>query len=163
MVRAEGSAHGRDGDAWRLAVVPDEGNDFFTQIGVENGLDVAAMKRMRTFIVKAEAINGVNGEEFYSSSVNEIREGPDHALAFELHLIAGTGGKAQQRRTVMAIDDHTELDAEARRVPAVIFAFHPVPLVHRGERKYASVRGRRAIALDGESDSGINPNAPPLK
>src|SRR5436309_3686444 len=51
MVRPKGSAHGRDGDAGRLAVVPDEGNDFLTQIGVENGLDVAAMERMRTLII----------------------------------------------------------------------------------------------------------------
>src|SRR6266403_1116117 len=137
MVRAEGSAHGRDGDAWRLAVAPDEGNDFFAQVGVKNGLDVAAMKRMRVLVVKAESIDGVDGEEFHSSGVNEIREGPDHALAFELHFVAGTGGKAQQRRTVMAIDDHTELDAEPRRVPAVIFAFHPIPLVHRGSASSA--------------------------
>src|SRR6266850_929460 len=156
MVRAEGSAHRGDGDAGRLAVVPDKGNDFFTQIGVENGLDVAAMKRMRALIIETEAIDGVNGEEFHSSGVNEIRQCADHALAFELHLVAGTGGKAQQRRTVMAIDDHAELDAEPRRVPAVIFAFHPIPLVHRGERKYASVRGRWAIALDGKPNSGFN-------
>src|SRR6266481_9593361 len=155
MVRAEGSAHGRDDDACRLAVVPDEGNDFFTQTGVENGLDVAAMKRMRTFIVKAEAIDGIDGEQFYSSSVNEIREGPDHTLAFELHLVAGTGGKAQQRRTVMAIDDHTELDAEPRRVPAVVFAFHPLPLVDYGERKYASAVGCGAIAMRGRANGGF--------
>src|SRR6266404_2311898 len=111
MVRAEGSAHGGDGDAGRLAVVPDEGNDFFTQIGVKNGLDVAAMKRMRAFIVETEAIDGVDGEEFHSSGVDEIRERADHALPFELHLVAGAGGKTQQRRTVMAIDDHAELDA----------------------------------------------------
>src|SRR6267142_359620 len=91
MVRAEGSAHRGDGDAWRLAVIPDKGNDFFAQIGVKNGLDVAAMKGMRALIVKAEAINGVNGEEFYPSGVNEIGKGPDHALAFELHLVAGGG------------------------------------------------------------------------
>src|SRR6266850_2401099 len=133
MVRAEGSAHRGDDDAGRLAVVPDEGNDFFAQIGVENGLDIAAMKGMRALIVKAETIDGVNGEEFYSSGVNEIREGPDHALAFELHLVSGTGGKTQQRRAVMAIDNHAELDAEPRRVPAVVFAFHPLPLVDCGE------------------------------
>src|SRR5882672_4928559 len=111
MVRAEGSAHRGDDDAGRLAVVPDEGNDFFTQIRVKNGLDVAAMKRMRAFIVETEAIDGVDGEEFHSSGVDEIRERADHALPFELHLVAGAGGKTQQRRTVMAIDDHTELDA----------------------------------------------------
>jgi hypothetical protein len=63
----------------------------------------------------------------------------------------------------MAVDNHTKLDAEARRVPAVIFAFHPIPLVHRGERKYASVAGCRAIALDRESNNGFNPKAPPLE
>src|SRR6266850_1173186 len=133
MVRAEGSAHRGDGDAWRLAVIPDKGNDFFAQIGVKNGLDVAAMKGMRALVVKAEAINGVNGEEFYSSGVNEIGKGPDHALAFELHLVAGAGGKAQQRRAIVPIDDYTELEAEPRRVPAVVFAFHPWPLVDCGE------------------------------
>src|SRR6266446_212935 len=155
MVRAKGSAHRGDGDAGRLAVVPDEGNDFFAQIGIKNGLDVAAMKRMRAFIVETEPIDGIDGEEFYSSSVDEIRERADHALSFELHLVAGAGGKAQQRRAVMAINDHTELDTEARRVPAVIFAFHPIPLAHRGERKYASVAGCRAIALDGESSPTV--------
>src|SRR6267378_5648740 len=134
MIRAEGSAHRGDGDAGGLAVVPDEGNDFFAQIGVKNGLDVAAMKRMRAFIIETEAINGVNGEEFYFSGVNEIRKGPDHALAFELHFVAGAGGKAQQRWAIVSIDDYTELDAEPRRVPAVVFAFHPLPLADCGSK-----------------------------
>jgi hypothetical protein len=51
------------------------------------------MKGMRAFIVKAEAIDGINGEEFHSSSVNEIRQRADHALAFEFHLVARTGGE----------------------------------------------------------------------
>jgi hypothetical protein len=72
------------------------------------------MKRMRVFVVKAEAIDGVDGEEFYSSGVNEIRKGPDHTLAFELHLVAGAGGKAEQRRAPMAVYDNTKLDAEPR-------------------------------------------------
>src|SRR6266849_6407951 len=52
MVRAKGSAHRGDGDAGRLAVVPDEGNDFFAEIGVKNRLDVATMKRMRALIIE---------------------------------------------------------------------------------------------------------------
>src|SRR6267142_822413 len=95
MVRAEGSAHRGDGDAGRLAVVPDEGNDFFTQVGVKNRLDVTAMKRMRALVVKAESIDGVNGEEFHSSGFNEVRQRADHALAFEFRLVAGAGGKTQ--------------------------------------------------------------------
>ena len=62
---------------------------------------------MRAFIIETEAVDGIDGEEFHLSGVDEIRQGTDHALAFELHLVAGTCGKTQQRRTVMAIDDHT--------------------------------------------------------
>src|ERR1700716_1413624 len=55
MVRAERSAHGGDGHL-RAAIVPDKRNDFFSQIGVKHGLHVAAMKRMRTLVVKSVMI-----------------------------------------------------------------------------------------------------------
>ena len=91
------------------------------------------MKGMRALVVKTEAIDGIDREKFHSSGVNKIRKGADHALAFELHFVAGARRKAQQRRTVMAIDNDTELQAEPRGVPAVVLAFHPFPLFDCGE------------------------------
>src|SRR5713101_7347058 len=44
VVCAKGSAHRGDGNAWRLAIVPNERNNLFAQVRIENGLDVAAMK-----------------------------------------------------------------------------------------------------------------------
>ena len=55
---------------------------------------------------------------------------------FELPLVAGAGGKADQRRSPVAVHDDAHVHAQARRMPAVIFAFHVV-------RKYAS-SARRA-------------------
>src|SRR5271165_1853889 len=123
VIRAEGSAHGGDGNL-RLAVIPDERNDLFAEIGIENGLDVAAMKRMSTLVVKAEAIDGIDGIELDAASIDEIGEGTDHALAFEFPFVAGTGGKTDERRTPMTVSDDSEIEAEARRVPAMVFTFH---------------------------------------
>jgi len=65
--------------------------------------------------------------------VNEIAEGPPaHALAFELHLVPGTGGEASSGAGHSAIDHYAELDAEARRVPAVVFAVSSLTLVDAG-------------------------------
>src|SRR5580700_2203961 len=97
------------------------------------------MKRVRALIVKTQAINGIDGEELHSAGVDEIRQSADHALAFEFEFVAGAGGKAEQRWPPMSVNDNAELHAEPRRVPAVNFTFHPLPLVNCGVRKYASV------------------------
>jgi hypothetical protein len=49
----------------------------------------------------------------------------------------------------MAVHNHAHLDAQPRRIPAVIFAFHSVSLATpRGERKYASPGRSGAMELN---------------
>jgi len=147
VIGAEGSAHGRNGDA-RLAVIPDEGNNFFAQVGIENRLDVTAVKGVSTFVVEAETVNGVDGIELDAAGIDEIGESANHALALEFEFIAGTGGKTEEWRAPMSIGNDAEIEAEAGRVPAVVFTFHArEPFVVR-EEKYAS--GRK----DEQGDAG---------
>src|ERR1700719_2209879 len=63
VVGAEGHAHGGDANAWGFAVVPDEGDDFFAEVGVENGLDVAAGAGGGGAIVEAGAVDGIYAEK----------------------------------------------------------------------------------------------------
>src|SRR5208283_4081872 len=138
VIRAEGSAHGGNGDA-RLAVIPDERNDLFPKVGIENGLDIAAVKRVSVLVVKAEAIDGVDGIELDAAGIDEIGESADHALAFEFPFVASTGGKTEERRAPMAVGDNAEIETEARRVPAMVFTFHQKASLCAGE-KYGSGR-----------------------
>src|SRR6266481_2036120 len=124
VIRAERCAHGGNSDALGLAIVPDEWNDFLAQVGIKHRLDVAAMKRVRALVVKAEAIDGIDGEQLHFSVVDEIRERSDHALAFELPFIARAGGKTEKRRAPVAENDDAELEAHPWGMPAVKFAFH---------------------------------------
>src|SRR6266568_3415301 len=135
MIRPERCAHRGDGDSLRLAVVPDEGNHLLAQIGVEHRLHVAAVKRVRALVIETFTIDGIRGKEFDSSCVNEIRERSDHALAFELQFIPRAGRKPQQWRAPVAVNSHAKLNAQPRRMPAVIFAFHPCPLASCGGRE----------------------------
>ena len=73
MVGTEGSAHGGDGDVLILAIVANEGHEFIAQVGVEYGLDIAAMKWMSGFVVKAVAIDGIDGEKLDAAPVYEVR------------------------------------------------------------------------------------------
>src|SRR5271165_6111171 len=123
VIGAERSAHGGDRDL-RFAIVPDEGHDFLAKVGIENRLNVAAMKRVRFLVVKAEAIDGINCKEFDAASMYKIGKRSDHALAFEFPLVTGTGGKTKERRTPVAVHDDAELDAQPGRVPAMVFALH---------------------------------------
>src|SRR6266404_2664830 len=123
VIRAEGHAHGRDGDL-RLAIAPDEGHDFFAQIRIENGLHVAAMKGMRGLVVEGEAVDGIDAEEFHFAGVDEVAERANHALPLELPLVARGGGKADQGRSPVTVDDDAQFDPQARRMPPVIFALH---------------------------------------
>src|SRR5260370_22016016 len=98
VVRAKRSAHRGDGNALRLAIVPYKRNDLVSQVGIENGLDVAAVKWVRALVVKAVSIDRIHGEEFDSSRVDEIRERADHALPLKLPLVAGASRETKERR-----------------------------------------------------------------
>jgi hypothetical protein len=123
MIGAEGSAHGGDSDS-TAAVVPDKRHNFLAQIGVEDGLHVATMKRMRAFVVKAEAVDRVNAVKLDFAAVDEVGEGADHALAFEFEFVAGTGRKAENGRAPVAVDHDAKLESEPVGIPAMIFTFH---------------------------------------
>ena len=155
VISAERSAHGGDGDL-RLAVVPDKWDDFLAQVGIKNGLHVAAMKGVRASIVKAEAVDGVDGIKFDAAGVNEFGERADHALAFEFEFVAGAGGKADDGRAVMAVGDDAEFEAQASRVPAMIFAIHSFALRRLSmpaERKWRN--GLRGFATGGLQGTGM--------
>src|SRR5690349_7011594 len=107
VIGAEGHPHGGNGDLG-LAIVPDEGDDFFADVAVEHGLDVAAMERVRGFVVEGVAVDGVYGEEFYFAGIDKIGEGADHALALKLKFITGTGGESEKRRSPVAVDDDAQ-------------------------------------------------------
>src|ERR1700722_566121 len=139
VIRAERRAHGRNGDSRTLAIVPNERNDFFSKVGVKNGLYVTPVKRMRAFIVKAEPVDGIDAEEFYFAAVDEIRQRADQALAFQLRLIARAGRKPENRLSPVPVDNDAHLETQPGRIPAAIFTFHSVFLALRaGEREYAS-------------------------
>jgi hypothetical protein len=149
VIGAEGSAHRGNADL-RLAMTPDEGNNFFTQVGIENGLYVAAVKRVSALVVEAETVDGIDGIEFDAAGIDKIAKSADHSLALEFEFIASTGGKTEERRAPMSIGNDAKIQAEARRVPAVVFTFHSrEPFVMR-EEKYAS--GRK----DEQGDAGIS-------
>src|ERR1051325_5604621 len=86
VIRAERRAHGGDCDL-RLAVAPDKWDDFFSEIRIENGLEVTPMKGMRGLVVKAQAVNRVNGIKLDAAGVNKIGEGTDQSLPFQLPFI----------------------------------------------------------------------------
>src|SRR6266567_1541684 len=147
VVRAEGSAHGGNSDTGRLAIAPDEGHHLFTQVGIEHRLHVAAMKRVRAFVVKAEPVDGVDAEELDLAAVDEVGKSTDHALSFQFPLVARAGGKAHDRRAPVAVDNDTQFHAQPVRVPAVIFTFHRLPLGCCGEKRVCQRDGSRAIGL----------------
>jgi hypothetical protein len=126
MIRTKGSAHGGNGNAGALAIVPNEWNDLLAKVRIEDGLHVAAVKRMCALAIKAKAVDGIDAEEFYSAAVKEIAERANHALAFELAFVTGTGRKAKDGLSPVAVDDDPHVHAESRRIPAMIFAFHNV-------------------------------------
>ena len=97
-----------------LAIVPDKGDDFLAQIGVEHGLHVAAMKRVRALVVEAVVVDGIDGEKFDAAGVDEVGERADHALIFEFPLVAGAGGKADQRLAPVAVDHDAEYRCPSR-------------------------------------------------
>lgn len=142
VIRTEGSAHRGDGHL-RLAIAPNKRNNLFAQVGIEHSLDVTAVKRVRAFVVKTEAIDGIDGVELDAAGVNEIGERADHSLPFEFPFVSGAGRKTENGRTIVAVNDDAEFDAEAMRIPMVIVAVHkrafqlPTGMSRTGE-KYAS-------------------------
>src|SRR6476646_3395982 len=129
VIRAERSTHSGDADSRRLTVVPDKRYYLFAQVGIKHGLHIAAMKRVRTLIVKAEAIDGVDRIKLELPVVNKIGERANQGLAFELALVAGAGGETDQRRAPMAVDHDAKIQPEAVRIPAMDFTFHQCDLV----------------------------------
>src|SRR5215469_6302578 len=123
VISAKGRTHGGNGDA-RLATVPDERNHFLAEVGIENGLNVTAMEGMSGFVVEAEPVDGIDAEKFHAAGVDEIGEGAHHALAFKFPFISGAGRKAHEWRPPVPVDDDAQFDAEARGMPAMVFASH---------------------------------------
>jgi hypothetical protein len=122
-------------------MIPNEGNDLFAEVGIENGLDVAAVKGMSTFVVEAETVDGVDGVKLDAAGVNEIGECADHALALKFEFITRTGGKAEEWGAPMPISNDAKVQAEAGRVPVVVFTFHARDL---------SSCGKRSMPVEGE-------------
>src|SRR5438477_12221043 len=124
VIGAEGRANGGNGDTGRLTIVPDERHDFFAQIRIEHGLNVAAMKWVCALVVKAEAVNGVDGEKFQFAGIDEISKRANQRLPFQFPLISRAGGKPDKRRAPVAVDHDAELETQSIRIPAVKFTFH---------------------------------------
>src|ERR1700687_1737893 len=82
------------------------------------------MKGMRGLVVERKAVDGIDAEEFHFAGVDEVGERADHALAFEFPLVAGAGGKADERWPIMAVNHDAQFHAQTRRMPSVIFALH---------------------------------------
>src|SRR5258708_31307267 len=135
LICAEGSAHGGDGDGLGLAIGVDERHDLCGQVGIEHGLDVAAVKWVRGFVVEPVSVDRIDAIELDLAAVDKIGERADHALAFELPFIASAGGKSDERRSPMAKNDYAHLDAGPRRMPAVRFTFHRPCLMCRRRDK----------------------------
>src|SRR5277367_573231 len=128
VIRPKRRAHRRNRNPWRLATVPNEGHHFFAQVRVKDHLHVTSVKGMRSLIVKTVSINRINGEEFDPAAVDEVRQRRHHALPLKLPFIARARRKSQQRRAPVAVHHHAHLDAQPRRIPAVIFTFHRLRL-----------------------------------
>src|SRR5580704_2636543 len=147
VVRAERRAHRGNRDPRALAIIPNERNDLLAKVGVKNGLHVTPVKGMRAFVIKAESIDGIDAEEFYFPAVDEIGQRADQALAFEFRLIARARRKPENRLSPVAVDNHAHVEAQPRRIPAVIFTFHNVLRALRAGREYASPARMGAMEL----------------
>ena len=123
VIGAKRSAHGGNDDL-RLAMIPNERNDLFAKVGIESRLDVAAVEGMSGFVVEAETVDGIDGIKLDTAGIDEIGEGADHALALEFEFIASTGRETEERRAPMPVGHDTKIQAEAGRVPAMVFTFH---------------------------------------
>jgi hypothetical protein len=82
------------------------------------------MEGMRSLVVKAQAIDGINGIKFQFATIDEVGEGAKHGLAFQLIFVASAGGKTDQRRTPVAVNHDTEIESQPVRIPTVNFTLH---------------------------------------
>ena len=143
VVRAERSAHRGNDDALRLAIIPDEGHDLLPQIRVEHRLHVAAMKRMRGFVVEAVSVDGVHRVELDFAAIDEFAERLDHALVFEFPFVAAAGRESKQRRAPVAVHHDPKLQTNALGIPALIFAPHCCLLLAAGRESMPAWAGSR--------------------
>ena len=109
VIGTEGCAHGGNGNAG-LAMVVNEGDNFLGEVGIEDGLDVAAMEGVRAFVVEAEAVDGIDGVELDAAGIDEFGNGTDHGLAFEFPLVTSAGGKAEDGRAPVAVGDYAQIE-----------------------------------------------------
>src|SRR6266404_6370223 len=104
------------------------------------------MKWMSSFIVKAQAVDGIHAVKFQFAAVDEIGESADQGLAFQFPFVAGAGWEADQRRAIVAVNNNAEIEAQAMRIPAMDFTFHRSGLVEKGEAKVCQRRCAEATA-----------------
>src|SRR5690242_8918535 len=85
------------------------------------------MQWMCAFIVKAEAVDGINAEKLYLPAIDKIGQRANHALAFQFRFIAGACRKSENRLSPVAVDENSQLKTQPRRMPTMIFTFHFLP------------------------------------
>ena len=91
------------------------------------------MKRVSAFVVEAETVDRIDGEELQLTAVDKIRQCSDHGLALEFPFIASASGKTDKGRTPVAVDNDAQLESQAMGIPAMEFTFHqerPLSTVH---------------------------------
>src|SRR5262249_52311556 len=96
-----------------LALVVNEGNELFGDIGVVLRLHPTAMEWMRAFIIKGIALHAVDAEDADTSLLDVRAEGADHGLPFLLELVAHAGGKGEDGPAVIAVDGDAHVAAES--------------------------------------------------
>src|SRR5882672_286754 len=102
------------------------------------------MKGMRGLVVKALPIDGIDAIKFDAAGIDEIGERADQSLAFEFPFIAGAGGKTNNGRAPMAVNDDAEFPSDAVRIPAVIVALHESAFrIPNSRSEYAKVCQRK--------------------
>ena len=139
-----------------MAIVPDEGNDLFAKVGIEDGLDVTAVEWVRAFVVKAEAVDGIDAEDFDFATFDEIGEGADHALAFEFGFVAGAGGKAENGLAPVAVDDHAEVEPQAGKCQRWYSRFISAPCRKAGRVCQPRRGGGNAIEAENIGWGGVS-------
>src|SRR5207248_10353459 len=88
VISTERCAERSDGDAGRLTLRVDEGEDFVRHIGVVLRLHPAAMEGVRSFACKVIALHAMDAVDAYSPVVDIRTKRADHALSFLLLLVA---------------------------------------------------------------------------
>src|ERR1700735_3841878 len=129
VVSAERRTHGGNRDVLRPAIVANKRNYFITHVSVELRLNPTAMKRVRALVIESRGIYGVDAEKLHAPGVDQGRQTPNQSLVSKLPLVACAGGKSEKRRPPVPIYDDPHIQAQAIRIPPVIFPFHVAPAV----------------------------------